>query len=114
MAEALRVGNAPFKRLAFDHGVSGAVNEISGCPDRVMDAFDKFDLEVFGDTIEIPQLMSDIDCIQNSHYDHENALVIDLAVRFRAQVLGRASSSSLWIAAQTRCWHNRRCNQTAQ
>jgi hypothetical protein len=70
------------KRLAFYYGFPSAVNEASGSLDRAVDAFNKFDLVVFGDTIEFPQFkgaagqVSDFSCTQNSHYDHEITQVI--------------------------------------
>jgi hypothetical protein len=72
----------PPKSLAFYYGFPSAVNEASGSLDRAVNAFEKFDLVVFGDTIEFPQFkgltgqVSDFGCAQNSHNDHENTQVI--------------------------------------
>jgi hypothetical protein len=70
------------KRLAFYYGFPSAVNGAGGNLDRAIDAFNKFDLLVFGDTIEFPQFKSvagqvaDFGCSQNSHYDHDNTQLI--------------------------------------
>ena len=72
----------PLKRLAFYYGFPSAVNEARGSLDRAIDAYDKFDLVVFGDTIEFPQFkgaagqVPDFGCTQNSHRDHDNAQAI--------------------------------------
>jgi hypothetical protein len=81
-ASFARADVPPLKRLAFYYGFPSAVNNASGSLDRAFDAFDKFDLVVFGDTIEFPQFkgaagqVPDFGCTQNSHRDHDNTQVI--------------------------------------
>jgi hypothetical protein len=81
-ASFARADVAPLKRLAFYYGFPSAVNKASGSIDRAIDEFNKFDLVVFGDTIEFPQFkgaagqVPDFGCAQNSHYDHGNTQVI--------------------------------------
>jgi hypothetical protein len=86
------------KRLAFYYGFPSAVNEATGSLDRAINAFDKFDLVVFGDTIEFPQFkgaagqVPDFGCTQNSHYDHENTqVIIDRLQGRNTQVFGYVS-----------------------
>ena len=81
-ASFARADMAPPKRLAFYYGFPSAVNEAGGSLDRALNAFDKFDLVVFGDTVQFPQFkgeagqVSDFGCTQNSHSDHENTQAI--------------------------------------
>lgn len=81
-AVAARADVVPPKRLAFYYGFPSAVNDARGNLDKAADAFDEFDMVVFGDTIEFPQFtgqpgqIPDFGCTQNSHYDHDNTQVL--------------------------------------
>jgi hypothetical protein len=92
--------DVPLKSLTFYYGFPSAVNGASGNLDRAIDAFNKFDLVVFGDMIEFPQFkgavgqVPDFGCTQNSHHDHQNTkTIIDglLAPGGHTQVFGYVS-----------------------
>jgi len=70
------------KSLAFYYGFPSAVNGAAGDVEKAADAFDEFDVVVFGGALEMPQYIGapgqqpDYGCDQNSHYDHEKTQAI--------------------------------------
>jgi hypothetical protein len=86
------------KPLTFYYGFPSAVNNATGSLERAVDAFNKFELVVFGDTIEFPQFkgaagqVPDFGCAQNSHRDHDNAqAIIDRLRAGHTQAFGYVS-----------------------